>query len=188
MAPKTDKAFAIWITGLPASGKSTLTQSLLAQLKARKVPVAVLESDALRKILTVLPQYTDEERDLFYQQMTEIGALLVEQGINVIFDATATSRAWRERARQRIERLLEVYVDCPLEVCMARDPKGIYRQAHEGVARHVPGLQTAYERPVNPDLIVHAGGKPGTDELPGMGARRIIAKLEEKGYLAGEAA
>jgi len=179
VAPKTENAFAIWITGLPASGKSTLTRALREQLASRKVNVVVLESDVLRKILTVLPQYSDEERDLFYQQMTGIGAMLVGQGVPVIFDATATSRAFRERARQQIAHLIEVYVECPLEVCMARDPKGIYRQAREGDATHVPGLQTAYEPPDNPEVVVH-----GDKELAGPAAQRVIEKLEAEGYLA----
>lgn len=183
MATKTDSAFAIWITGLPASGKSALTLSLTAQLRSRHVHVAVLESDTLRKILTVLPQYTDDERDLFYQQMAGIGTLLTEQGISVIFDATATNRSWRQRAKQQIGRLLQVYVDCPLEVCMARDPKGIYRLAREGTASHVPGLQTAYEPPADPDVVVHSDV-----ELPERAAQRVIAKLEEMGYLSRDLA
>jgi adenylylsulfate kinase len=178
VAPGTDNTFAIWITGLPASGKSTVTKALCEQLTARKVNVAVLESDALRKILALLPEYTDEARELFYQQMTGIGELLVGQGFNVIFDATAPSREFRERARHHIARLLEVYVECPLDVCMTRDPKGIYRQAREGCATHVPGLQTAYEPPDNPDVVVD-----GQNDFPGIAARRIIEKLEEKGYL-----
>jgi adenylylsulfate kinase-like enzyme len=163
---------------MPASGKSTVTKALLDQLTARKVNVAVLESDALRKILARLPEYTDEARELFYQQMTGIGELLVAQGINVIFDATASSRRFRERARQHVTHLLEVYVKCPLDVCMARDPKGIYRQAREGCATHVPGLQTAYEPPDKPDVVVD-----GANDFPGIAAWRIIGKLEEKGYL-----
>jgi hypothetical protein len=70
---------------------------------------------------------------------------LVEHGVPVIFDATANRRSYRER-------FLEVYVDCPLEVCIARDPKGIYRNARQGAAGNVPGLQTAYEPPEDPDV------------------------------------
>jgi adenylylsulfate kinase len=172
-------AFAVWITGLPASGKSTVTRSLAALLETRGVDVAILESDALRKIFTVHAQYDEEERKVFYNQMTWIGALLNSHGVPVIFDATANRRSYREQARQQIPRFVEVYVDCPLEVCMKRDPKGIYRQAQENPAGNVPGVDVPYEPPENPDIHIR-----GDREPPESGARRIIAELAERGYLA----
>jgi adenylylsulfate kinase len=140
--------------------------------------VAVLESDALRPIFTPHPRYDDEERDTFYAQMVFVGALLTRHGVPVIFDATANRRRYRDQARQEIAKLLEVYVDCPLETCIARDPKGIYRAAREGASTTVPGLQAAYEPPRNPDVVVH-----GDRDAPEVAAQRIIAKLAEKNYL-----
>jgi adenylylsulfate kinase-like enzyme len=70
-----------------------------------------------------------------------------------------------------------VYVNCPLEICIARDPKGIYRKAREGDAESVPGLQSTYEPPENPDLVVD-----GSRELAETAARRVVLKLAEKGY------
>jgi len=175
---RTRNAFAVWITGLPASGKSTIAAELSAQLSARGVDAAVLESDELRKIFTPHPQYTPEERDNFYRQMVYVGALLTRHGVPVIFDATANRRAYRERARQEIGKFLEVYVECPLATCMARDPKGIYRRAREGAAETVPGLQEEYEVPERPDLILH-----GDCEAPADAARKVIAKLAELNYL-----
>jgi hypothetical protein len=93
--------------------------------------VAVLEADALRKVLTTDPRYDREERDTFYRQMAYIGVLLTRHGVPVIFDATANRRAYRDQTRQQIPRFLEVYVDCPLATCMARDPKRFYRKARE---------------------------------------------------------
>lgn len=166
-------AFGVWITGLPASGKSTLTKALTAQLTQRGIDVAVLESDELRKVLTPDPHYDDSERDRFYAQMNYIGALLIRHGVPVIFDATANRRAWREEARRTIAKFIEVYVRSPIEVCMARDPKGIYRQGQA-----VPGLQTPYEPPEHPDVVVE-----GDREKPESGARRVMAKLIEQGYI-----
>ncbi len=182
MANKTDAGFAVWITGLPASGKSTVTRALVALLAARQVDIAVLESDVLRKIFAIHPQYTEEEREAFYKQMTWVGALLVEHGVPVIFDATANRRAYREGAKRRIGRFVEVYVECPLEVCMARDPKGLYRQAREGALGEVPGLQAPYEPPENPGLII-----PGDREAPEIASLRIVAELEARGFLTREA-
>lgn len=175
-----DKAqgFAIWVTGLPASGKSTIVKVLVRSLAARGLDAAVLESDALRTIFTPHPRYDQEERGTFYRQLAYVGVLLTRHGIPVIFDATASRRAFREHAREQIYRFLEVYVECPLEICMSRDPKGIYRAGREGTAQLVPGLQDAYEPPLNPDVIVH-----GDSDSPETAAGMIMAKLIEKGFL-----
>jgi adenylylsulfate kinase len=110
--------------------------------------------------------------------MVYVGALLARHGVPVIFDATANRRLYRDQARQQIPRFLEVYVECPLEICMTRDPKGIYRKALEGSASAVPGLQAAYEPPEKPDLIVR-----GDQEIPDLAAQRIIAKLIEREFI-----
>lgn len=151
------------------------------QLAGRGVDVAVLESDELRKIFTPDPTYDERERDTFYRQMVYVGGLLVRHGVPALFDATANRRAYRELARRQIPRFLEVYVDSPLEMCMARDPKGIYRRAGQGGATSVPGLQVEYEPPESPDLIVR-----GDHEDPRTAAERLIAKLIERGYLVSE--
>ena len=177
MAP-LPRAFAVWITGLPASGKSMLAASLAARLRAQGCDAAVLESDVLRRIFAPQPLYTDEARDAFYEQMIYVGALLARHGVPVIFDATANRRRYRERAREQIPQFVEVHVATPLEVCLARDPKHIYRKAQAGEATNVPGLQAEYEAPEHPDVVVH-----GECEAPDAAAERVIATLRAKGYL-----
>src|SRR5689334_6185408 len=125
---KKQPAFAMWITGLPASGKSTITAALVAQLHGLGIDVAVLESDALRKAFSGSSRYDEQDREYFYGSLAFIGRTLTEHGITVIFDATANRRSYRERARVGIPRFVEVFVECPLDVCIQRDPKGIYRQ------------------------------------------------------------
>jgi adenylylsulfate kinase len=120
-----------------------------------------------------------EDRDLFYRQLTYVGALLARQGVPVIFDATANRRCYRERARKEIPQFLEVYVECPLEICVARDPKGLYRKAREGTATAVPGVQTLYEPPEAPDIVVRTG-----EESVESAARRIVRRLREKRFIA----
>ena len=175
-------AFALWVTGLPASGKSTITRAIVGELTSRAVDVAVLESDRLRLVLTPHPTYSDDERDTFYRSMVYIGSLLVAHGVPVIFDATANRRAYRTAARSAIERFLEVYVECPLEVCVTRDPKGIYRKARSGGAATVPGLQASYELPEQPDVVVS-----GRDDAT-RAAVAIVRALEARGYLTARAA
>jgi adenylylsulfate kinase-like enzyme len=110
------------------------------------------------------------------RRLVQVGTLLVKHGVPVIFDATANRRAYRDWARHEIGRFIEVYVDVPLDICMARDPKGIYRCAAAGHATNVPGLQDPYEPPEAPEVVIR--GEDGE-----AGARRIIQKLVEKGYV-----
>ena len=171
-------AFAVWVTGLPASGKSTIARALAQELSSQGVDAAVLESDSLRAVLTPRATYSDEDRDVFYGALTHIGTLMVEHGVPVIFDATANRRAYREHARSVIDRFVEVYVDSPLAVCTARDPKGLYRKAQSGGATNMPGLQAAYEPPPHPDLVVSGDREPAD-----VAARAIVRLLEARGYL-----
>ncbi len=172
------ESFAVWITGLPASGKSTLAAALARALEAQGIDAAVLESDALRKIFTPNPRYDDEERETFYASLAHVGQLLTSHGVPVIFDATANRRAFRDRARNAIPKFLEVHVACPLAVCVSRDPKGIYRRASRGEAASVPGIQARYEPPLHPEVEVR-----GDVEPPEEAARRVVAALRDKGYL-----
>jgi adenylylsulfate kinase len=161
---------------LPASGKSTIARALARQLAGRGIDCTVLESDELRRLLTPHARYDDEERDTFYSQIVWIGALLARHGVPVIFDATANRRAYRDGGRKEFAAFLEVYVACPLEVCMARDPKHIYRTAPK--QGNVPGLQSDYEEPLNPEVVVR-----GDTEDPDTAAGRILAALADRGYL-----
>ena len=179
MKNETQPAFAIWLTGLPASGKSSVTSALAGQLQTRGIEFTVLESDRMRTMFSESPQYDERERELFYTSLAFIGQVLIEHRISVIFDATANLRSYRNRARQQIARFIEVLVDTPLEVCAARDPKGIYKMAREGKASHVPGVQSPYEPPENPDVVIH-----GDKEDPQTAASRIVSCLQAKGFLS----
>jgi adenylylsulfate kinase len=172
------RGFAIWITGLPASGKSVLTAALVKYLSARGVQNVVLESDVMRKVFSGESHYDEKDRDYFYSSIAFIGRVLADNGIAVIFDATANKRSYRDRARREIPRFLEVYVDTPLEVSIQRDPKGIYRRALSGEATNVPGVQAVYEAPLKPDTVVH-----GDRDNPDDAARRIVEVLEARGWL-----
>jgi adenylylsulfate kinase len=153
---ESSKAFAIWLTGLPASGKSTIVAALKPRLEGLGCVVEVLESDAVRHTLTPAPTYSHEERDLFYRALAFMGARLVAHGVTVIFDATANRRAYRDFARSLIPTFIEVAVECPLELAMQRDYKGTYRRGQRGESSTVPGLQEPYEAPINPEVRIDA--------------------------------
>lgn len=173
-------SWAVWLTGPPASGKSTLARALRKLLTADGVQAVWLESDALRRILTPEPAYSPEERDRFYAEVADFAALLVDQGFPVLVDATAPRRVHRERLRRKVSRFLEVFVDAPLEVREARDPKGLYRRAREGNAPHLPGSTEDYEEPLKPDLVI-AGTAPAEEA-----AQSLRNLLREKGFVQSE--
>ncbi|NIM07012.1 MAG: adenylyl-sulfate kinase, partial [Armatimonadetes bacterium] len=108
------QGFAVWITGLPASGKSTLTAALTEKLAAENIAVQVLESDAMRPVLAPDLGYEPPDREKFYRLLITVGELLVQNGVNVIFDATGAERQLREQVRGRLEHFIEVHIDCPL--------------------------------------------------------------------------
>lgn len=166
-----DVAFAIWITGLPASGKSTIVSVLKPQLEGLGLTVEVLESDEVRRVITPTPTYSEAERDLFYRALVFTGEKLLAHGVTVVFDATASRRVYRDVARSVIPRFIEVSVECPLATCMERDKKGTYRKGQSGESLTVPGLQSPYEAPLHPDLTID------TTKVPAKEAAEKIVEL-----------
>jgi len=156
--------WCIWITGLPGSGKSTIAHLLVRKLKSLGIHAYILSSDALRRVMTPNPKYTEEERNIVYGTLVYIAKLLTDNGVNVIIDATGNRRKYRDRARREIQCFMEAYVKCPIEVCIKREsrrnidsygaPKNIYKKAFTGESRTVPGLGSPYEEPLNPEVTV----------------------------------
>ncbi|KON31516.1 hypothetical protein AC482_00570 [miscellaneous Crenarchaeota group-15 archaeon DG-45] len=173
-----EPGWAVWITGLPASGKSTVAEALKERLRGLGVEAQILESDAVRRVLTPNPTYSPEERETFYSALAYIGGLLVRNGVNVIFDATASRRRWRGAARGLIGKFMQVYIRCPLEVCMERDPKGIYRKAAEGETSHVPGVQEEYEEPLDAEVELDC-----LRDSPEASAEKIIEVMRRDGFI-----
>jgi protein-L-isoaspartate(D-aspartate) O-methyltransferase len=154
-------SWAVWITGLPGSGKSVIARAVAEQLRSAGEPVTLLEMDVVRRVLTPTPTYSDAERDAVYRALVYIGACLVERDRPVILDATAHRRAWRELARTTIRNFAEVQLHCPLAVCRLREaerrrsnaPVGIYARSAQADAR-VPGVNVEYEFARAPELDI----------------------------------
>lgn len=155
--------WCVWITGLPGSGKSVTAEVLLRLLNQKGIQAQLLSSDALRKVVTPKPAYSLEERDFVYSALVYIARLLADNGLNVVIDATGNLRCYRENARQQISMFMEVYLRCPLRVCVEREakraetyqaPRKIYAQAIRGKALTVPGIGQPYEPPSDPDITM----------------------------------
>ena len=154
--------WAVWVTGLPGSGKSVIAEKVRDIFAERGINVKVLELDEIRKFITPKPSYSEQERDIVYSSLVYMAKLLVESGKPVIIDATANRRKYRERARENIRDFAEVYVKCSLDTCMERErhrkakyaPSGIYKKAKEDEEATVPGVNVPYEEPVSPEVVV----------------------------------
>lgn len=154
-------SWAIWITGPPGSGKTTLARGVAKGLDAWGVPAKVLELDAIRAVLTPRPTYSDWEREIVYRALVVMAILLTDAGVPVVIDATGHRRAWRELARQLIPFFAEVQLVCPVEVCREREqtrregyaPRGVYAQAGRPGAT-VPGVDIPYEEALHPELTL----------------------------------
>jgi adenylylsulfate kinase len=173
--------FAIWLTGLPSSGKTTLAHALSRLLDERGLAVQILDSDELRRRLTPNPTYSTEERDWFYETITFLAELLTTNGVNVLIAATASQQAYRQAARERIARFAEVYVDCPPAVCRIRDPKGLWERADRGEIATLPGAGPVYEAPDAPEARVNTAR-----HTPEEAARQILKHLDDWGLLLSD--
>ena len=178
-------SWAIWITGLPGSGKSVIARAAVERLRADGRRVALLEMDAMRRVVTPHPKYSDVERHRVYRALVYVAASLVEAGVPVIIDATAHRRQWRDLARATIRHFAEVQLECPIEVCREREatrprghaPPGIYAAAgHPGAT--VPGVDVEYERARAPDLVIDTVQQPVDEAAAAVAAlaRRFPAE------------
>jgi adenylylsulfate kinase len=155
--------WVIWLTGIPGSGKSTLARFVAGRLRRRHVDAQVLSVEMVREALTPKPKYTEEERHIVYTALVFASTMLSRNGVNVIIDATGNRRRYRDEARRCIRRFAEIYLKCPLDICIQRErrrkrrfgaPSNIYAKARTGASKTVPGVGVPYEVPPSPEVTV----------------------------------
>ena len=146
----------IWFTGLSASGKSTIAHLIEKKLFEEKVRVYVFDGDNIRYGLNVNLGFSDEDRKENIRRIVEVAKLFVEAGVVVLAAFITPFREQREYIRNQFRGMqyLEVYVNCDIEECMRRDPKGLYEKAKSGVIKNYTGISSPFEEPANPDLIL----------------------------------
>lgn len=170
--------FTVWFTGPPGDGKSILALLLRDELRRLGLPVEILDGDEVRQRLSKGLGFTREDRDENVRRIAYVAKLLCRVGGVVIVAAISPYEAAREEARREIGSFVEVFVRCPQEVCIRRDPKGLYAKAQRGEAQHVSGLSDPYEVPANPDAIVDTG-----QESPRESLENILSRLIAMGYI-----
>jgi len=177
----SQQGFTIWFTGLSGAGKSTLSEAIEERLKARGRRVEILDGDIVRTHLSKGLGFSREDRDTNIKRIAFVCGLLTRNGVICISAAIAPYREARQWARQEIGTFVEVYVNCPIEVCRQRDVKGLYKLVDEGKITGFTGVDDPYEEPEHPELIVETSKESIQESV-----ERIFARLEELGYLEPE--
>lgn len=148
----------IWFTGLSGAGKTTLANGLNRTILRKGYFTKLFDGDEIRQGLNKDLGYSIEDRIENIRRTAEVAKLFADHGIIVICSFISPTRQMREMVRDivGIERFIEVYVDCPLEVCEKRDVKGLYKKARQGLIKDFTGIGSIYEIPQNPDIIIRS--------------------------------
>ena len=154
---KNQRAKLIWLTGLSGSGKSTIANALEKRLHALGMHAYVLDGDNLRMGLNVDLGFTPEDRAENVRRVSEVGKLMIDAGLIVITALVSPFEVDRQRARSIFDEgdFIEVFVDTPVDICISRDPKGLYKKASQGQIPNFTGVGQDYERPTQPELTLN---------------------------------
>jgi adenylylsulfate kinase len=165
--------FILWFTGLSGAGKSTLATHLTPILKSKGCRVEVLDGDEVRENLSKGLGFSKEDRDTNIRRIGFVANMLARNGVASITAAISPYKEIRDEIRKRSQvPFIEVYVEAPLDVLEARDPKGLYKKARAGLIKNFTGISDPYEAPEAPEVVVHTG-KESVEES----ARKILAHL-----------
>jgi len=178
---KPHRPAVIWFTGLSGSGKSTMANAVEVELHRRfRAHTYTLDGDNIRTGLNRGLGFSPEDRAENIRRIGEVAGLFVDAGLIVLTAFVSPYQADREGVRARLPEgaFFEVYVACPLSVCEARDPKGLYARAREGRLSDLTGVQSPYEEPLNPELVLL------TDQWPVEECvARVIDLMQQRGIL-----
>lgn len=178
---KAGTGFTLWFTGLSGAGKSTVASIVYDELYRRQIPVELLDGDEVRTHLSKGLGFSREDRDTNIQRIAFVARLLNRHGVVAIAAAISPYRATRKAVRQQIGNFVEVFVKCPLDVCVSRDVKGLYKKALAGEIDHFTGVSDPYEEPLQPELVLETAF-----ETPAVSAAKVVALLEQLGYVEPE--
>jgi adenylyl-sulfate kinase len=162
------EGFTLWLTGMSGAGKTTISSLLEKWLRRHGARVERLDGDEVRKHLSKGLGFSREDRDENIRRIGFVAELLSRNGVIAIVAAISPYRALRQELRQAIGAFVEVHVDCPMDVLIARDAKGLYQKALRGEIAHFTGISDPYEPPLNPgkrNARVEQTEEPGLDQL-----------------------
>jgi adenylyl-sulfate kinase len=174
------KSPVIWLTGLSGSGKSTVAGQLQKELHSLGLNVYILDGDNVRLGLNKDLGFTDEDRNENIRRIAEVANLMSDSGTITITAFISPFREERDRAKEIIgeDNFIEVFVDAPLDVCEHRDPKGLYKKARAGIIPMFTGIDSPYEPPLDPKMVVDT-----TEYDPEMSAKGICEYLLQNNFM-----
>lgn len=178
-----EEGFTLWFTGLSGAGKSTIANRLVDRLRDMGRYVELLDGDEIRKNLSSGLGFSKADRDANIRRIAFVAKLLSRNGVVAITAAISPYRELRDEARRDIRNFVEVFVDCPLEVCEERDVKGLYKRARTGEIAHFTGISDPYETPIAPEVTVHTDRETVDESV-----EKILQRLGELGHLRYELA
>jgi adenylylsulfate kinase len=170
----------LWLTGLSGAGKTTIAQQLEHKLQKLDRPVELLDGDAIRQNLSKGLGFSREDRDTNVRRVGYVANLLSRNGVIVIVSLISPYRSVRDELRSTIKNFVEVYVNAPLEVCEARDVKGLYAKARSGQIKSFTGIDDPYEAPLTPDITCYTAAETVDESVT-----KITNWLEERDCLSG---
>ncbi|AVX20235.1 MULTISPECIES: adenylyl-sulfate kinase [Carboxydocella] len=173
-----EKGFILWFTGLSGAGKSTLSGLVAEELRRRGKKVEILDGDEVRENLSKGLGFSKEDRDTNIKRIGFVAKLLARNGVVAITAAISPYRETRDYVRSTYPDFVEVFVDCPLEKCIERDVKGLYKKALAGEIPQFTGVSDPYEPPLNPEIVVKTHEQTHEESVA-----TIIRRLEELNYL-----
>jgi adenylylsulfate kinase len=177
----SEEGFCLWFTGLSGSGKTTITNHLVKELRRRGSKLEVLDGDIVRQNLSKGLGFSKEDRDTNIRRVAFVADLLSRNGVPVITAAISPYREIREEARAKMDgRFIEAYVKASVEECERRDVKGLYAKARSGEIKEFTGVSDPYEPPEDPELLIET-----ERQTPEESAKQILDYLEERGLIPG---
>jgi adenylylsulfate kinase len=175
---KDQRGFTAWFTGLPCSGKTTIADGVAEVLRGRDLKVERLDGDIVRKGLTSDLGFSKEDRDENIKRVTYVAKLLTRNDVAVLATFVSPYLERRAKTREEIGDFVEIYTRCPVEICIERDDKGMYKKAIAGEIKNFTGIDDPYEEPEDPKLILDTD-KMSVEEC----VQKVLDKLEELGYI-----
>ncbi len=172
-----NKGVVVWFTGLPCSGKTTIAKEVKKILEEKNIDVELLDGDTVRDYIKN-KDFSKEGRNKHLRYIALMAKLLAQRGVVVLCSFVSPYRENRDFARSICNNFIEVYVNTPLEICIKRDVKGMYKKALAGEIKGFTGVDDPYEEPENPELVIET-----QNESVAESAAKVIAKLKELGYL-----